>query len=122
MRAAISPLAGCSWVASLGYILAMSPFRCCSGIAEVSWRGAWFDAQRVRASCHPPQRALHTSCRRHSVPDVLAVHVVSRTDHALRRRNHRSSGRGHPAHDITQHIGENGMNFIIWLIVGGLIG
>jgi uncharacterized membrane protein YeaQ/YmgE (transglycosylase-associated protein family) len=84
--------------------------------------GAWFGAQQLRASCHPPQRGLHTSCRRHSVSDDLAVHVVSRTDHALRRRNHRSSGRGHPARDVTQHIGENGMNFIIWLTVGGLIG
>jgi uncharacterized membrane protein YeaQ/YmgE (transglycosylase-associated protein family) len=48
--------------------------------------------------------------------------VRNRTDVPACRRKNRRSGSGHFARDTQQLPGEYAMNFIIWLIVGGVIG
>jgi uncharacterized membrane protein YeaQ/YmgE (transglycosylase-associated protein family) len=65
--------------------------------------------------------------RRHAVIHAVPVrysteHVRNRTDVAERRRNHRSQSPERSARDSTMQSGEFLVNFLIWLIVGGVIG
>jgi uncharacterized membrane protein YeaQ/YmgE (transglycosylase-associated protein family) len=68
----------------------------------------------------PGLRERTRGCRRYRQEG--SDHVANRTDAAGRARHHPHASPLHPARDSGRQIGARIMNFIIWLIVGGVIG